>query len=551
MAQKSTQKGTAFILYVPGGGVRGLIPIKVLTHIEELMLGTPTMHSFQSSGGSSVGGLVVASLNIRKPDDPTQPLYKARQVLEAFPQEASRFFSPVPLRVPKMLTRDACDVLVDIMDPGRQTMYQALLASIAQKIDVIDSQVPDAETELKRLVAELREKATSPWLSKSLQRSAMQLADHLAERKPELKKMAGDLNEYISSRPIPSLLERAFRRAVLAAAKLGHTWAGASKGLYDPVIPMQILTEKFGNAKLSDCLRSMQIPALNVTDRKKEIFSAARQDIFSLSPETPCKTSDPDLTLVDVVMAGMANELVYPPYVAANDKAYKDMAPFDSPVELVENTVRACGNNGTKVKLVIIDTGEFAHGENSVEPPRDNGFFYNFYKGKTIDEIKKYTQDGARPRLHELIGKDNILYLSPRRTARTYEEMRRLPDSDVSNASPENMARLEEAAAEFIAEQDDVIRGLCRELTENLLLTGMIDRQRYREIICNIDGVSPATCDVHSQNGYRHTGITGVATRVVSGLKETFLGPSQMQPHESCPRCQTVPAAPPAKLEKM
>ena len=54
------------ILSIDGGGLRGIIPVKILQHIE-IITGKPIYQSFDLFAGTSTGGLISAGLTVSDP----------------------------------------------------------------------------------------------------------------------------------------------------------------------------------------------------------------------------------------------------------------------------------------------------------------------------------------------------------------------------------------------------------------------------------------------------------------------------------------------------
>jgi patatin-like phospholipase/acyl hydrolase len=82
------------ILSVDGGGVRGIIPAKVLAHIEARLDGNHLTNYFDVMGGTSAGGILVLLLNI--PDERGQPLYSANHVITLYKHFTKKVFERTP-----------------------------------------------------------------------------------------------------------------------------------------------------------------------------------------------------------------------------------------------------------------------------------------------------------------------------------------------------------------------------------------------------------------------------------------------------------------------
>ena len=79
------------ILSIDGGGVRGIIPAKILSMLEK-RIGAKIIEKFDLIAGTSVGAILTASLV--KPDavDETKPQYSAKQIRHLFKAQAEEIF---------------------------------------------------------------------------------------------------------------------------------------------------------------------------------------------------------------------------------------------------------------------------------------------------------------------------------------------------------------------------------------------------------------------------------------------------------------------------
>lgn len=80
------------VLAIDGGGIRGLIPALVLSHIETLT-GRPSAQVFDLIAGTSTGGILAMGLAHATPDRPHQPRYRAADLAELYRQRGADIFS--------------------------------------------------------------------------------------------------------------------------------------------------------------------------------------------------------------------------------------------------------------------------------------------------------------------------------------------------------------------------------------------------------------------------------------------------------------------------
>jgi patatin-like phospholipase/acyl hydrolase len=78
------------VLSIDGGGIRGIIPLKILAYIEQ-KTGKPIHQLFNSIGGTSTGGIIALGLNTYKPG--TKEVYTVKELMEFYTRDAHELFS--------------------------------------------------------------------------------------------------------------------------------------------------------------------------------------------------------------------------------------------------------------------------------------------------------------------------------------------------------------------------------------------------------------------------------------------------------------------------
>ncbi len=79
------------ILTIDGGGVRGVVPARILQEIEE-RTGKPIAALFDMVGGTSTGAIIGGGLVIPDTQDPTKPRFSAKEILSFYHDMAPRVF---------------------------------------------------------------------------------------------------------------------------------------------------------------------------------------------------------------------------------------------------------------------------------------------------------------------------------------------------------------------------------------------------------------------------------------------------------------------------
>lgn len=78
------------ILAIDGGGIRGIIPIQILSEIEK-MTGQSIHELFDVISGTSTGGILAAALSL--PDDDGKPQYRAQDLLQIYYDLGDQIFN--------------------------------------------------------------------------------------------------------------------------------------------------------------------------------------------------------------------------------------------------------------------------------------------------------------------------------------------------------------------------------------------------------------------------------------------------------------------------
>jgi len=79
------------ILTIDGGGLRGIVPVRILQKAEELS-GRKIQDSFDMLAGTSTGGLIVSCLTLRDEKDIHQPKYNLQQIADIYVSKGKVIF---------------------------------------------------------------------------------------------------------------------------------------------------------------------------------------------------------------------------------------------------------------------------------------------------------------------------------------------------------------------------------------------------------------------------------------------------------------------------
>lgn len=473
------KKPTVFALYVPGGGMLGVLPLTVLTRLEEL-LGKPAIEAFQVTEGASFGGLNVAAMNIRDPENPSKPKFSSKNILDLVCHHSQNFFPPIPYRQLKLTTAISAAFVQNMIDPLKPAAF--VLQDINNLLDKVKEKAPEAEY---HVIDEIRELTNRKWYTKRAQKKATFLCDDMSKRNPALADMTGDLFALIATRHTNGPLDIIFKAAVNESAEAAKSVAGEFR--FDPETPKKVYTDLFGDARLYDSLRTIYISANNRRAREIKTFSCLKQDFFSTDPSTPSIVSEGNHKFSDLTLATTANPIAFPPHVTEDGIECDDRAHRHMPLLHYINDILKHKPEGVDLKLVILGTGWYVSKDMDKEkqytayaqnPLGDLGYFF--------EEDNAYTMSLQRKTLNEILGKDNLIEINPRLSPRNQKELREFPERDILNATRENIWKLRRRGRSFVREEDKKIKGLAFMLAENMHLLGHMNDEEYERAMTNI-----------------------------------------------------------------
>ena len=92
-----SKKRVFTVLAIDGGGVKGIIPARLLQAIEE-KTGKPISELFDMVGGNSTGSILAAGLSVPDPVDPKKPKFSAKDLLGLYFEHSPRIFPETRFR---------------------------------------------------------------------------------------------------------------------------------------------------------------------------------------------------------------------------------------------------------------------------------------------------------------------------------------------------------------------------------------------------------------------------------------------------------------------
>lgn len=474
-----TPKRTVFILYLPGGGLFGIIPSVVMARLEELAE-TPVPHMFQVMDGVSTGSILVASMNVRHPGNPQEPLTTARGRLIKFCSSGPAFFPQIPNRMHKMITANTISVIEDMIDPLKADRL------IIHELNKLCHEVDEAaiNDEQKILAGELRQLATGRWLTKGRKNRALKICEKLQSKNESLSAIISPVSERIFFRSTTNLLGIVFRAAALSGMEtIKNVWA--NNFLFDPELPKRAYQDMYGDSRMSDCLRSIYVSAYDPRRNRIITFFNRKDDFFSLDPSAKSTTNTNDHKLWDSVMASTASPFAFPPHVTEDGILCSDKATIHTPLPCVLDVLEHKPADAN-VKLVVFGTGKYLTADVEENTLREHyinfGVAGNLVKGRELEELEGYTMSAARQVLYQALGPDNIIEITPRLSPHNYTESKEFPSRNMVDSSPENLQKILNVSLRLIQEEDEQIRNLAQMLIDNLYAVGQMDQEKHRRV---------------------------------------------------------------------
>jgi hypothetical protein len=519
------KKRTIFILYVPGGGMRGIIPAVVLSRLEQL-LETPAGETFQVFNGVSTGSILAAALTARDDKDPTKPKLTARDVVELFRKHGPEFFPEIPHRVPKMFVSNVLNLIEDYIDPLKSE------ATVISKLkSVCDDMGKNLFPKHKAYLSALQDASTARWLTASARKKALNACSQLflscreysPQKGAEIAKQLTETSALLSEREVTGGLAKIFKKCALGAMNfVQRQWA--NNFMYDPEVPRRIYKELIGDRRMGDALRSTYISAYNLNKNRVWTFFNRKSDFFSLDPATPSVSSRHNTTLLDAVMASTAHPIAYVPYQTEDGMLFSDKAPLDTPERCVEDVMRNMPADAD-IKLVIMNPGEPLTAERNNDEMNNRsryGLLGNLLKGREIAEIESYKMSDALDRLKHRIGRCNIIEITPHFTPMNRRDADNLPSDDILDASEGNIRKILYSAFSTVQTEDKKIRDLAEMLAENLHNLGQMDDEKFNRVMSKIRKTDPVVCPRPDAAGPYCDPLTDGIQESIQRLKASF-----------------------------
>ena len=419
-------------LYMPGGGMKGIISLSVLSRIEELTE-KPITDLFQIMEGGSVSTFLIAGMNVRKSSDPESPDYNKPKIstkegLKLFVEKTPGVFPVEPDRINNML--------------------------LDQAGDVVEGKI------IESALADLQNAKNEGWLAKQFSQAGACL------------KLA----------------------AALGVDKI--TDAAPEDYMYSGEDLASLFQEVLGeNTRLSDVLNTVHFPCYNALNGTVEFLTCRKENLLDpTSGNAEVTHNDPKLW--EVCMAATANTFAYKPYILGDAMYTDGAGlhkPLTQAIRMQKHLgeteeIRLVSLDLKPQPNARIEA-EIGYDPNNLEQLRDNfaeaGAIGGAAKGR-IAHLANYGESLEDQAMVELLGEGNYIEISPsQENFDTHKGV--LGELKSLDASPETIKGLLEFSGSILRENDVQIRILALDLAENLLLRGEITLEELQEIEKNIE----------------------------------------------------------------
>lgn len=476
-----------------GGGVLGAMYPVMGAAIEE-RIETPLGFAIHVKDIASTAGPFFTGISIPHPADPTQPRYSCEQLISIYSEDCQAIMPPKPHRILKMLFSNAITAAGRVFDPAKHKHDQRRIQAIRRLCDELLAFVPDDK---KPVVERLKEKAATPWLTKSGKESVLKLCSRISEpttgdtRKkinpympmPEALETVKNIVTYVSARSTAQRgsLGTLFMQVAIKAMNSLQPYLGTvDDRLHSPEVKMRIFQKRMGDLTLEQCFGSMYFSAFNPRSMSFMPMYSRREDLLDVMPDTPAVTSRPQRKAWDANMATTTNLLAYPPHKMEDGTIVIEKGTIHTG-NFVISEVIAHKPPETGIISITFSTGHVV-----TEQMADRELMEYYETGEInerfLDEANAQVNTAAFMANANYIGKDNIFILSPRMSPLDEKEMAEFPSRDITDGSPENMAKIEKRARKFVTDEEDKINQICQILADNLYLLGKMDRTKYDRV---------------------------------------------------------------------
>lgn len=471
------QRPCVYALYIPGGGVFGLMPALMLEYLNSLT-DIPTAKAFPVKEAVSTGAIIVTGLDI--PDEKGNPKYTESQAVDMFIKSAPEFFPSMPGRAKRLAIFNTLSHIQRRMDPLHSS--KLLITGVIRQIYDIKrisktSEQPLSDEDIA-VLNDIKKRVRKRWITGRDIRFVSKQTKRISEgtTNKDIQDRLKIINDYTVNRHTNSGLKGLFNRACFCAVSTVRQM-NSHDIHFDPSIPQQTFRNYFGEVRISDLISSVYISTYNLRDEEKMTFYSRKKDLFNFAADAPRTQSHLMPKAWDAVMASISSQLAFPAHKMESGHLTEDWAPIHNPQKSIDHIIENLPEN-VDFKLVIMGTGD-----NKTPYYDDHGTIGNLLGGRTLSDMTKYTNSDFKRKLIKRFGADCVIEFNPRLAPRTMEEHASFPDKDMTNASAEQLERITRRTKDYMAKEDTnaQFKKLAIDIVENMHRLGQVSFEHVQQ----------------------------------------------------------------------
>lgn len=482
--------------YAEGGGVLGKM-FPVIGNDWEEKTGIPFGLAIHVKEAVSTGMPFMTGISCPNPYSETGMRYSCKQLMHMYDDDCGRMFAQKPRRWFNLLASNGISLAKRLFDPAESRRDRAHVERIKQYCNLLIDEVPG---DRKGTVAALRERATNIWLTRSDVDACLKMTKKISEdtpgnpkkkiepykASPRTKRCIEEIGFLLNrrSRAQQGSLSTLFTRASLFSMDKAKSWLGPRENRYhSPEIKEQLFKARMGDMQLTGLVGSIYTAAFNLREKSVVYMYSRRENFLDMRPDAPVAEASPHhMKVWDANMATTANLLAFPPHITEDGILMADKATIHYSGFVISQIIKHKPQDMGVISITL-STGHNAADELSDEQIfefyAENGEIGNDH---FLEDTKAYTTTAWHKDLAERIGEENIFYFSPRMSWKDLNEERKFPSIDITDASPENMAKIQWRAEKYLRDKRDEVNRLWQTMADNMYLLGHIGKPRFDEI---------------------------------------------------------------------
>ncbi len=486
--------------FAEGGGVLGMM-FPVIGHDWEEKTGIPFGRAIHVKEAVSTGMPFMTGISLYDPNNPGGMRYSCQELMAMYNDDCQIMFAKKPRRLFNLVATNGLNLAKRIIDPTESRKDRAHIERIKHYCDLLSAEVPQDK---KATVAELRERASKIWLTRSDVDMCLKISKKISEDSPgntkkklepyvataSAKRYAEEIGFLLNRRSTAQkgLLSTLFARVGVYSMDKAMTFLGPRENrFHSPEIKQQLFHSHMGDVPLTALAGSVYTAAFSPRDMSIFYMYSRRDNLLDMNPQAPvAEAHPPTMKAWDANMATTANLLAFPPHITEYGTLTADKATIHHSGFVISQILKYKPADMGVISITL-STGHTAVNEMNdkqlYEFYADNGEIGNDH---FLEESKAYTTTAWHKDLATRIGEENIYYLSPRMSWKDLDEEREFPSTDITDGSPENMQKIKRRAEKYLHDKQDKINRLWQTLADNMYLLGHIDKPKFDDITARL-----------------------------------------------------------------